>query len=82
MAKKPYKDVTDKCKRMRKSVLMDICREELTEDEMEVFLLRIYKNYYRPRVATETGKCPETTSKLFMRAIHKLREIFGDKSNE
>ena len=81
MPKAPYKDVIDKAKAMRKSKLLSICKEELSDEEMEVFLLRVYGNYYRERTATEVHKCKETVSSIWMRAIRKLRELFEEMNN-
>lgn len=38
MPKKPYKDVTDHCKTLRKKELEQVCYEELTPEEFEVFM--------------------------------------------
>lgn len=78
MVKQPYKDVTDKCRAMRKSKLLKMCQEELTEEELKIFLMRVYDNYYRDRVAEESGRCKECVSRIFMRAVHKLRSLFNE----
>lgn len=78
MAKQPYRDVTDKCKAMRKSKLIRLCEEELTEEELNIFLMRVYNNYNRDRVADEAARCKECVSRIFMRAVHKLRNLFDE----
>lgn len=77
MPKQPYKDVTEKCKSLRRKELEKVCHEELTPEEFEIFMLRVYNSYQRDRVATESGKCKECVSKIFMRAVNKLRSYFN-----
>lgn len=82
MSKKPYKDVTDKCRNMRKSKLLAICQEELSEEETKIFLMRVYQSQYnRDRIADEVGRCKESVSNIFMRAVRKLRDVFKDEEN-
>lgn len=79
MPKAAYKDVTDKCKELNKNALKKICLEELDEEEFKIFIMRVHNKFYRERVADETGKCKESVSKIFMRAVRKLRKYFkGD----
>lgn len=77
MPKQSYKDVTDHCKSLRKKELEKVCYEELTPEEFEIFMLRVYNSYQRERVATESGHCKECVSKIFMRAVRKLRSYFN-----
>ena len=77
MPKQPYKDVTEHCKSLRRKELERICYDELTPEEFEIFMLRVYNSYQRERVATEAGRCKESISKIFMRAVRKLRSYFN-----
>lgn len=82
MAKQPYKDVTDRCRLMRKSKLLKLCEDELTEEELKIFLMRIYNNYNRERVADEACRCKECVSKIFMRAVHKIRSLLSESEEQ
>lgn len=77
MPKQPYKDVTEHCKSLRRKELEKICYDELTPEEFEIFMLRVYNSYQRERVATDVGRCKESISKIFMRAVRKLRSYFN-----
>lgn len=46
MPRGSVKDVKTKCRNMRKSKLKEVCENELTEEEMEIFLMKIADKYY------------------------------------
>jgi hypothetical protein len=75
MPRGSVKDVKTKCRNMRKSKLKEVCENELTEEEMEIFLMKIADKYYNPK---EVGKCEKSVSNIFMRAVRKLREYFNE----
>lgn len=79
MPKQKYKDVVDDCRELRRKELEDICFNELSEEEFKVFMLRIYNQFYRERVSSEIGKCKESISKIFMRAVRKMRRYFDER---
>lgn len=56
MPRGSVKDVKTKCRNMRKSKLKEVCENELTEEEMEIFLMKIADKYYNPRISQEVGK--------------------------
>ena len=47
MPRGSVKDVKTKCRNMRKSKLKEVCENELTEEEMEIFLMKIADKYYK-----------------------------------
>lgn len=53
MPRGSVKDVKTKCRNMRKSKLKEVCENELTEEEMEIFLMKIADKYYNPRISQE-----------------------------
>lgn len=75
MPRGSVKDVKTRCRNMRKSKLKEVCESELTEEEMEIFLMKIADRYYNQRISEEVGK---TISNIFMRAVNKLREYFNE----
>lgn len=79
MPKQKYKDVVDDCRELRRKELEDICFNELSEEEFKVFMLRVYNQFYRERVSSEIGKCKESISKIFMRAVRKMRRYFDER---
>jgi DNA-directed RNA polymerase specialized sigma24 family protein len=79
MPKQKYKDVVDGCKELRRKELETICKNELNDEEFRIFMLRVYNQFYRERVSTEVGKCKESISKIFMRAVRKMRQYFKEK---
>lgn len=78
MPRGSVKDVKTKYRNMRKSKLKEVCESELTEEEMEIFLMKIADKYYNPRISQEIGKCEKSVSNIFMRAVRKLREYFNE----
>lgn len=78
MPRGSVKDVKTRCRNMRKSKLKEVCESELTEEEMEIFLMKIADRYYNQRISEEVGKCEKTISNIFMRAVNKLREYFNE----
>ena len=85
MPKKTTSDVTKRFKGMRKHKIIELCKSddvELTEKELEVFLLRVYNDFYNHRVSDEVGCCERKVTDIFMSAITKLRSYFNDKENK
>lgn len=78
MPRGSVKDVKTRCRNMRKSKLKEVCESELTEEEMEIFLMKIADRYYNQRISEEVGKCEKTISNIFMRVVNKLREYFNE----
>ena len=68
MPRGSVKDVKTKCRNMRKSKLKEVCESELTEEEMEIFLMKIADKYYNSRISQEVGKCEKSVSNIFMSA--------------
>lgn len=66
MPRGSVKDVKTKCRNMRKSKLKEVCENELTEEEMEIFLMKIADKYYNPRISQEVGKM-----KIYAASAHK-----------
>lgn len=82
MARRKTKDVTDEFKKMRKCKIIELLKSpeiDLTEEEMNIFLLRL--NYYNDRVSTDVGKCQTNVSKIFMNVINKIRDYWNEKRN-
>lgn len=82
MPKQKYKDVVEDCRELRKKELEDICYNELSEEEFKVFMMRVYNQFYRERVSSEVGKCKESISKIFMRAVRKMRRYFSERKEK
>ena len=79
MPKQKYKDVVEDCQKLRKKELEELCYAELNEEEFRIFMLRVYNQFYRDRVSSEVGKCKESISKIFMRAVRKMRKCFLER---
>lgn len=80
MARRRTKDITDKFKNMRKCKAIELLTSDdidLTEDELNIFLLRLYN--YNYGVSDKVGKCERSTTSIFMRAINKIRDYFNEK---
>ena len=71
------KDITDRYKNMRTSkVLAELERAELTVDEKQVFMLRL--RFYNEGVSSQVGKSPRCVTKVFIRALNKLKDYLKD----
>lgn len=80
MARSKTKDITQRFKKMRKCKIIELLKSpevDLTDEEMEVFLLRLY--YYNEGVSDKVGKCPRKVTDIFMNVINKLRDYFNEK---
>lgn len=76
-------DITNKFKKMRKCKIIELLKSpevDLTDDEMDIFLRRLY--YYNDRVSDDVGKCPRCVTKIFMNVVNKLRDYFDEKSKQ
>jgi hypothetical protein len=74
------KDITDRYKNMRTSkVLAELERAELTVDEKQVFMLRL--RFYNEGVSSQVGKSPRCVTKVFIRALNKLKDYLKDCEN-
>lgn len=76
MPRGSVKDVKTKCRNMRKSKLKEVCENELTEEEMEIFLMKIADKYYNPRISQEVGKCEKVCFKYFYESCKKIEGVF------
>lgn len=73
-------EITRKFKRMRKCKVIELLKSpdvDLTDEEMDIFLRRLY--YYNDRVSDDVGKCPRSVTTIFMNVINKLKEYFNEK---
>lgn len=71
------KIITDRYKNMRTSkALEELDRAELDEDEKRVFMLRL--KYFNYGVSDQVGKCEKCTTKVFIRALNKLKDYLKD----
>lgn len=83
MARGKTSDITNKFKKMRKCKIIELLKSpevDLTDDEMDIFLRRLY--YYNDRVSDDVGKCPRCVTKIFMNVVNKLRDYFDEKSKQ
>ena len=72
--------ITNRFKKMRKCKIIELLKSpevDLTDDEMDIFLRRLY--YYNPRVSTDVGKCERSVTTIFMNAINKIKDYFDEK---
>lgn len=72
--------ITNRFKKMRKCKIVELLKSpevDLTDDEMDIFLRRLY--YYNPRVSTDVGKCERSVTTIFMNAINKIKDYFDEK---
>ena len=75
------KDITNKYKNMRTSkVLEELNKAELSPEEKQVFMLRL--RFYNESVSYQIGKCPRCVTKIFMRALNKLKEYLKECSSK
>lgn len=80
MARTKTREITQRFKRMRKCKIIELLKSpevDLTDEEMDIFLRRLY--YYNDRVSDDVGKCPRSITDIFMNAIHKIKEYFNEK---
>lgn len=83
MARRKTKDITDKFKGMRKCKIIELCKSpevDLTDEELNIFLLRLYN--YNYGVSDKVGKCERSVTSIFMNVIKKMRDYFNDKKNQ
>lgn len=80
MARTKTREVTERFKKMRKCKVIELLTSpevDLTEEEMDIFLRRLY--YYNPRVSTDVGKCERSVTTIFINAITKIKDYFNEK---
>ena len=73
-------EITNRFKKMRKCKIIELLKSpevDLTDDEMDIFLRRLY--YYNDRVSDDVGKCPRSVTTIFMNAINKIKDYFDEK---
>lgn len=73
-------EITNRFKKMRKCKIVELLTSpevDLTEEEMDIFLRRLY--YYNPRVSTDVGKCERSVTTIFINAITKIKDYFNEK---
>jgi hypothetical protein len=71
------KDITNKYKNMRTSKVLDeLNKAELSPEEKQVFMLRL--RFYNESVSYQIGKCPRCVTKIFMRALNKLKDYLKE----
>ena len=71
------KIITDRYKNMRTSkALAELDKAELDEEEKRVFMLRL--KYFNYGVSDKVGKCEKCTTKVFIRALNKLKDYLKD----
>lgn len=73
-------EITNRFKKMRKCKIVELLKSpevDLTDDEMDIFLRRLY--YYNDRVSDDVGKCPRSVTTIFMNAINKIKDYFDEK---
>ena len=82
MPRRKTKDITDKFKGMRKRKIIELCKSpeiDLTDEEMNIFLLRLYN--YNYGVSDKVGKCERSVTSIFMNVVNKMRDYFNDKKD-
>lgn len=75
-------DITSEFKKMRKCKIIELLKSpeiDLTDEELEIFLLRL--NYYNPGVSSKVGKCQRSVTTIFMNVINKIRDYWNEKNN-
>lgn len=69
---------------MRKCKIIELLKSpevDLSEEEMNIFLLRL--DYYNEGVSGRVGKCSRSVTTIFMNVINKLRDYFDEtESNQ
>lgn len=80
MGRTKTRKITHHFKRMRKCKVIELLKSpevDLTDEEMDIFLRRLY--YYNDRVSDDVGKCPRSVTTIFMNAINKIKDYFNDQ---
>lgn len=83
MARSKTQDVTSKFKKMRKCKIVELLKSpriDLTDEELEIFLLRL--NYYNDGVSSKVGKCPRSVTTIFMNVINKIRDYWNENEKQ
>ena len=83
MARSKTQDVTSKFKKMRKCKIIELLKSpriDLTDEELEIFLLRL--NYYNDGVSSKVGKCPRSVTTIFMNVINKIRDYWNENEKQ
>ena len=80
MSRTKTRDITQKFKKMRRCKIVELLKSpevDLTDEEMDIFLRRLY--YYNERVSDDVGKCPRSVTTIFINAITKIKDYFNEK---
>lgn len=83
MTRRKTQDVTREFKKMRKCKIIELLKSpeiDLTDEELEIFLLRL--NYYNEGVSSKVGKCPRSVTTIFMNVINKIRDYWDEKQSQ
>lgn len=83
MARRKTQDVTREFKKMRKCKIIELLKSpelDLTDEEMNIFLLRL--NYFNDGVSDKVGKCPRSVTTIFMNVITKIRDYWNEKDEK
>lgn len=81
MSRTKTRKITEEFKKMRKCKVIELLKSpevDLTDEEMDIFLRRLY--YYNDRVSTDVGKCPRSVTTIFINAINKIKDYFNEKN--
>jgi len=71
------KEITDRYKNMRTSkAIEELNKAELTAEEKQIFMLRL--KFYNESVAYQVSRCPRCVTKIFMRALNKLKDYLKE----
>lgn len=83
MPRSKTQDVTKEFKKMRKCKIVELLKSpeiDLTDEELEIFLLRL--NYYNDGVSSRVGKCPRSVTTIFMNVINKIRDYWNETKSK
>lgn len=80
MGRTKTREITTRFKKMRKCKIIELLKSpevDLTDEEMDIFLRRLY--YYNDRVSEDVGKCSRSVTTIFINAITKIKDYFNEK---
>lgn len=83
MGRTKTREITTRFKKMRKCKIIELLKSpevDLTDEEMDIFLRRLY--YYNSRVSTDVGKCERSVTTIFINAITKIKDYFNEKEHK
>ena len=82
MGRTKTRKITQHFKKMRKCKVIELLKSpevDLTDEEMDIFLRRLYD--YNPRVSDDVGKCERSVTTIFINAINKIKDYFNEKDS-